>query len=149
MQVKELMSRTVATVLPSTPLTEVASKMRERSIGFLPVCEGEKLAGIVTDRDIVLRIVAAGRDPNGATAADAMTGDIIYCFEHDPIDEAARLMAAHQVRRLVVLDVQDKIVGVVSIGDLAKRSGERRMPADTLEAVSEDRGFAGPPEARP
>lgn len=142
MEVKELMTAPVSTARPETSLGEIARTMREQDIGFVPICEDEKLVGIVTDRDIVLRIVADGRDARTATAGEVMSADVFHCFEHDSIKEAARLMSERQVRRLVVLSSEEKIVGVVSLGDIAKRSGKRRIPAHTLEAVSENRNGA-------
>ena len=139
MQVREVMSDAPASVRPDASIASVAVQMRDLDIGFLPVCDGDRVVGTVTDRDIVVRTVAARADPSLRTVFDAMTADVVACHADDSIEEAAERMAERQVRRLVVLDRDQKLVGVVSLGDLSTRTHDERVSAATLEAVSEDR----------
>ena len=142
MQVKEIMSAGVECIQPSATLREAAQRMRDLDIGPLPVCgEDDRLAGIITDRDIAIRGVAEGLDPSTAVVRDVMTPKIIYCFEDQDISEAARMMEDHQVRRLVVLNDEKRLVGILSLGDLAVDSGDELMAGHTLEAVSEPAGL--------
>ena len=137
MKLKEIMTKEVETVHPENTLREAAQKMRVRDIGFLPVCEGDQFVGVLTDRDIVLRTTAEGMDPNTIIGRDLMTAPVVYCFEDQDVQEAARLMEEHQVRRVVVLSrEEDRIAGVVSLGDMAK-SAAKETSADVLQSVSE------------
>jgi len=92
MRVREVMTCGVECIAPKAPLQEAARKMRDLDAGCLPVCENDRLAGMLTDRDIVVRAVAEGRDARACTAGDIMTPEAVYCFEDDDIEEAARLM---------------------------------------------------------
>jgi CBS domain-containing protein len=112
--------------------------MRDMDIGPLPVCgDNDRLVGMLTDRDITVRAVAEGQDPRTAKVRDAMTPDIVYCFEDQDVSEAAQLMKDQQIRRLVVLNRDKRLVGIVSLGDLAVETGDERLAGNTLEAVSE------------
>jgi CBS domain-containing protein len=137
MQIKEIMSRDVEVIHPNSMLQEAASKMKSLDVGSLPVCDNRKLLGILTDRDITVRAVAAGRDPKRTTVSDTMTPEIIYCFEDQGIEEAAKLMERHQIRRLPILDRSQQLVGIVSLGDLAIESGDEQLSGEVLEEVSE------------
>jgi CBS domain-containing protein len=126
---------------PSATLREAAEKMRDLDVGPLPVCgEDDRLAGMVTDRDIAIRAVAEGLDPKKTQVRDVMTPKIIFCFEDQDVSEAARLMEENQVRRLVVLNERKRLVGIVSLGDLAVEGGDEEMAGHTLEAISEPVG---------
>jgi CBS domain-containing protein len=140
MKLSEIMTRDVAVLQPDDSLQFAAKKMRDRDIGFLPVCDGEVLIGVLSDRDITIRALAEGMDVNIMLGRDLMTAPAIYCFDDQDISEAAKVMAENQIRRLVVLSRDDKrLVGVVSLGDLA-----RNEPADrsgqVLKKVSEPDG---------
>jgi CBS domain-containing protein len=138
MNVKDVMTRGVKCTHPSTTLQEAARMMRDLDVGPLPVCgDNERLVGLLTDRDIAVRAVADGQDPRTTTVRDVMTPDIVYCFEDQDVSEAARLMKEHQIRRLVVLNRDKRLVGIVSLGDLAVDAGDDAMAGNTLEAVSE------------
>lgn len=106
-------------VAPDNTLVEAAGLMRELDVGALPVCEDERVAGMVTDRDIVLRGVADGRDANTATVRDVMSPGIIHVFADQSVEDAVRVMEEKQVRRLPVLDRSKRLVGIVSLGDIA------------------------------
>jgi CBS domain-containing protein len=137
MKVKEIMTREVEVVHTGDPVKDAAQKMRIRDIGFLPVFEGDELVGALTDRDIILRSTADGLDPNRHIERDLVTSPIVYCFEDQDVEEAARLMEEHQIRRLAVMDLDGKrLVGVVSLGDVA-RNGTKKTSAKVLQSVSE------------
>lgn len=137
MQVQEVMTRQVECVSPDTSLSEAARKMRDLDVGPMPVCEGEQVVGILTDRDIAIRAVAEGLDPNSTTAGEIMTRGVSSCFEDQEVGEAASLMQDKQIRRLVVLNHGGQLVGIVSLGDLAVRSGDDERSGETLERISE------------
>ncbi len=144
MQVREVMTRGVECVSPETSLQEAARKMQALDVGPLPVCDHDRLVGMVTDRDIVIRAVAEGRAPSTTPVREAMTGGIDYCFEDDDLDTAAKQMQDRQIRRLVVLDRNKRLVGIVSLGDVAiETGGDARLAGKTLEHVSEPARPAG------
>ena len=137
MKVKEIMTREVEVVHTGDPVKDAAQKMRIRDIGFLPVFDGDELVGALTDRDIILRSTADGLDPKRHIGRDLVTSPIVYCFEDQDVEEAARLMEEHQIRRLVVMGLDGKrLVGVVSLGDVA-RNGTKKTSAKVLQSVSE------------
>jgi CBS domain-containing protein len=140
MKLSEIMTRDVVVMQPDDSLQSAAKKMRDRNIGFLPVCDGEELIGVISDRDITIRALADGMDVNIMLGRDLMTVPAIYCFDDQDISEAAKIMEENQIRRLVVLSRDEKrLVGVISLGDLA-----RNEPADrsgqVLQKVSEPDG---------
>jgi len=139
MKLKEIMTRDVEVIHPDDSLQTAAQKMRDRDIGFLPVCDGDRLAGVVTDRDLIVRVIAEGTDPTAMMGRNLATAPVIYCFEDQEVDEAARIMQENQIRRLVILNRDKRLVGVVSLGDLAMN-----RPADqsgeVLQSVSEPDG---------
>lgn len=137
MKLKEIMTREVEIVHPDDSLQTAAQKMRYRDIGFLPVCDGDRLIGVLTDRDIALRATADGIDPRTSLSKEWVTTPVVYCFDDQDVDEAAHLMREHQIRRLVILGRDDKrLVGVVSLGDLATNVEERKS-GEVLQEVSE------------
>jgi CBS domain-containing protein len=107
------------------------------NVGSLPVCEGDRVAGIVTDRDIVVRATAEGRDPGTTRAGDVMTREVVTVSSEDDVKEVAQLMKQHQVRRLVVVDANRRLAGIVSLGDIAVDAGDDKMSGDVLEKVSQ------------
>jgi CBS domain-containing protein len=139
MQVKDAMTRGAECVRPDTTVQEAARKMRDMDIGPLPVCgENDRLLGMLTDRDITVRSVADGRDPTRTPVRDVMTEGVSYCYEDEDLTEAARQMGEKQIRRLVVLNRDKQLVGIVSLGDMAvSTGGDRKVSGKTLEAVSE------------
>ena len=119
MQVSEIMTREVETVAPDASLQQAASAMEALGVGSLPVCDGDRLVGAITDRDIVVRGVAAGLSPVEAVVRDCMTADIVYAYCDEEADEVLERMKALQVRRLAILDRDKKLAGIVSLGDVA------------------------------
>ncbi len=119
MQVSEIMTREVETVTPDASLQQAASAMEAMGVGSLPVCDGDRLVGAITDRDIVVRGVAAGLSPVEGLVRDCMTGEIAYAYCDEEADEVLERMKALQVRRLAILDRDKKLAGIVALGDVA------------------------------
>ena len=136
-RLRDVMTREVQVVDPNASLFEAATLMKRLDVGALPVCESGRLQGMLTDRDIVVRTVAESRDPQLATARDAMSPDVVYAFEADSVQRAAELMRQHRIRRLPVVDHDKNLVGIVSLADLAVDTGDERLSGATLERVSE------------
>jgi CBS domain-containing protein len=134
-KIKDVMTQDVEVLAPNATLKEAAEKMREFSIGPVPICEGDKLRGIVTDRDIVVRGIAMGHDPNTSSVSSVMTETLEVIHPNASLKDAEARMAAMQVRRLLVVDDDQKLVGIVSLGDLALESSETSS-GWTLEEVS-------------
>ena len=138
-RISEVMSKNVVCLNPGASLQEVAAKMKGLDCGVIPVCDGDRLTGMVTDRDIVVKAVAEGKDIRTATAAEVMSAGVVWCYESQDIEEAARLMEVKQIRRLVVLDENKRLVGILSLGDISTR-GSEHLSGEILEKVSEDLG---------
>jgi len=137
MLLKEIMTPNVEAISPGDTLEQAARKMEELNVGPLPVCEDDRIVGMLTDRDITVRATAAGCDPKTTLVSDAMSQDIISCYEDQDVQEAARLMKEKQIRRLLVLNRANKLVGIVSLGDLATEAGDQGQPGEVLKKVSE------------
>ena len=135
MQVREIMSQPVNVVHVTTTSRDAATRMRDLKIGALPVEEHGQLVGMVTDRDIVARAVAENRLPSNVAVSRIMSEGVYYCHDDDTLEEAARIMAEHQVRRLPVLSREQRLVGIVSLGDLARR-GVKEAEVMAIEGVS-------------
>jgi CBS domain-containing protein len=137
MQLKDIMTPNPACTRPNATLWEAARRMRDLDVGPLPVCgEDHRLAGMITDRDITVRAVAEGKDPT-TPVREAMTQEVIYCFQDQDVQEAAWMMQERQVRRLLVLNRDKQLVGIVSLGDLAVETGDRERAGAVLQDVSE------------
>jgi CBS domain-containing protein len=136
MQVSEILTREVETIRPETTAREAAQRMRSMDVGALPVCDGRRLLGMVTDRDLTLRVLAEGRDPNATPVQAAMTPDVQYVFESDDVQHAAQIMKDNQIRRLPVVDRDKQLVGILAIGDIATHATDQ-LSGDTLEKISE------------
>jgi len=134
-RLKEIMTHQVEVIPPDATLEKAAERMKTHDVGAIPVCENDHLVGMVTDRDIVVRIVADGGDPKVAKVRDAMTPDIEYCFEDDSVQEVARKMAERGIRRLVVFNRQERLVGIVSLGNLAGHARDPRLTNEVLECL--------------
>lgn len=119
MQVKEMMTDTVALIGPSALLVEAARRMREEGVGVLPVGEGDRLIGMITDRDIMARAVAEGMDPTATTVKSVMSDKVFYCYEDQTGEEVAENMAKNQIHRLPVLDRDKRLVGIISLSDIS------------------------------
>jgi len=138
MRLKDIMTPNPECIRPDASIQEAACKMRDLDVGPLPVCGyDDRLAGMITDRDIAVRAVAEGKDPRTTTVQDAMTEDIVFGFEDQELEDAARVMEMRQIRRLVVLNRDKHLVGIVSLGDLAVETGTRPTAGEVLREVSE------------
>ena len=137
MLVKEIMTHNAEVVSPGDTLEQAARKMEELNIGPLPVCEGHRVVGILTDRDITVRATAAGSDPKETLVYEAMSHDIVSCFEDQDVNEAVRLMKERQIRRLPVINRANELVGIVSLADLATEARDPEQLRDVLRKVSE------------
>jgi len=134
-KVSEVMHPGASWIDPGLPLVEVATQMDREDIGALPVGENDRLIGIVTDRDIVVRGLSDHSDPLQLTARDVMSQPIIFCTANEDLDDAVRIMERKQVRRLPVIDENRRMVGMLSLGDVAA-SAPASLAAETLRAVS-------------
>jgi len=135
--IRDLMTTNPQTVEPSTPIVEVARVMRDADVGPVPVVEGDRLVGLVTDRDIVVRVVADGKDPSSTTVGEIMSTDLVTVDPDQPLDEALRLMATHQVRRLPVTEEDGRPVGIVAQADIARELGDDRATGQVVEEISQ------------
>jgi CBS domain-containing protein len=137
MLLHEIMTHNVEVVSPGDTLEQAARKMEELGVGPMPVCEGQRVVGLLTDRDITVRATAAGCDPKTTLVADAMSQDIIFCYEDEDVQEAARLMKDKQIRRLLVMNRANELAGIVSLGDLATEARDPGQSGEVLKKVSE------------
>jgi CBS domain-containing protein len=135
MLVKEIMSKKVTWVGPELTLEQAAKKMLDLDIGCLPVGKDDRLVGMITDRDIACRAVAKGREPAKTTVADAMSKGISFCFEDEEVGEAAQLMEKKQIHRLPVLNRKKRMVGILSLGNIALHASHE-LTGEVVEAVS-------------
>ena len=134
MKVRDVMTAQVATATPATTISEVARTMAQIESGAVPVMEGDKVVGLITDRDIVLRVVAKGGALDGPVS-EAMSDHIESCAEDDSVADAAAKMGGHQIRRLVVLNDKGGLAGILSLGDIAHDFGAKAV-GKTLEEIS-------------
>jgi CBS domain-containing protein len=135
MKVSEAMTREVEIIDPNAAVGDAARRMRDDNVGALPVGENDRLIGIVTDRDIVVRGVADNRLGGTTAVRDVMSEHVYYCFDDDDLEQAAKIMAEHQVRRLPVLNQDKRLVGIVALADLALTPTEASHAA--LKGISE------------
>lgn len=130
------MTPDVESIPADTTIRNAAEKMASMDIGVLPVIEGDELTGIITDRDITIRAVAEGLDPDTTAVRDVMTPHVECCHEDDELEQCAELMEQRKIRRIVVVDEDDCLTGILSLGDLATRTGDHDLPEEVLEEVS-------------
>ncbi len=138
MKVGEIMTRDVCLANPGQRLRDVAAEMEKHDIGVLPVAENDRLVGMITDRDIAIRGISHGLGPD-AQVRDVMSAEVKYCFEEDDVDDLAHNMADEQIRRLPVLNDQKRLVGIVSLGDLAT-SHHEQAPGIALAGICQAGG---------
>jgi CBS domain-containing protein len=125
-KLKDIMSRDVEVVHPDDTLQEAAKKMRSRDVGFLPICDGERLVGGVSDRDITIHAVADGKDPKKTKIKDLGKNEVCWCFDDQSPDDAAKLMKEKKVRRVMVIGRDSRqLVGMVTVGDLATKDSSK------------------------
>lgn len=134
-KISEVMSSDVQTISPGATIEEAAQEMRDGDFGLLPVGDEEQLLGVITDRDIAVRAVAEGRGP-GTPVSEIMSEDVIWAHEDDSIEEAAEIMSDNQIRRLPVVNAEQRLVGIVSLGDFAVDASDIGPVADALTEIS-------------
>jgi CBS domain-containing protein len=122
MLIKDIMSTDVQTATPNTPIHEVAKKMAQRDCGSVIIVKDNRLVGMITDRDLAIRCIAKEHDPVSTTVGDIMSPEILYCYETDKADDVARNMGENKIRRMPVLNAEKRLVGIVSLGDLASHT---------------------------
>ena len=137
--IREVMTPDVQTISPQETIQRAAQLMDELNVGAIPVCDGDKLVGMITDRDITVRSVAAGQSPDQTFVGDVMSTDVRTCYSNQEIDEVLNTMGDVQIRRVPVIDAQSKqLVGIVSLGDIAtKSSGSADETLDEISTPSE------------
>ena len=136
MQAKDIMSKRPEFVPPTWTLKQAADQMRTHDYGFLPIGENDRLIGAITDRDLAIRAIAEGRDPNRTMVRDVMSKGIHYCWETDSLETIVQQMEGLQVRRLVVLNKDKRMTGIISLGDIATKSHNPTLCSELTDAVS-------------
>lgn len=134
--IRELMSDNPCSIDADKSVAYAARMMRDEDVGLAPIVEGNRLVGTLTDRDIAIRVVAEGRDPESTTAREVASTDVITVDPQQQLDEALRLMAQHQVRRLPVVEEDGRLVGIVAQADVA-RHGDDRQTGQVVEQISQ------------
>lgn len=134
-QIKDVMSSNFKWMAPDSPISQVAQEMRQMDCGFMPLAENDKMIGMVTDRDITIRAVAEGKDPAKTKARDIMTPKTYYCYDDQDVEEVCNNMGEIQVRRLPVVNRDKRLVGIVSMGDLAQ-SASRPNVGQTEQQIT-------------
>ncbi|ATB29824.1 CBS domain-containing protein [Melittangium boletus] len=135
-KISEVMTRDVETLRPTDTVRDASESMRSLNVGVLPVCEGERVVGVLTDRDLIVRAIALGMEPSITQVSDVMTSNVQVCFEDDDVGSVLERMKKQQLRRFVVVDRDEALVGIVSIGDLSQDFDEERV-GEALEGISE------------
>jgi CBS domain-containing protein len=133
---REVMTTNVTTLMPSATVQDAAQQMKALNVGSIPICERNQLLGMLTDRDIVVRVIAERHNPETQQIQDVMTPQVDYCYEDQDVEEAAQIMQDRQIRRLPIIDRDNRLVGIVSLGDLAVKTNEEKTMAQALEQIS-------------
>jgi len=136
MKVRSVMHKGVEWVSPDTPISVIATKMRQLDIGAIPIGENDRLIGMVTDRDIAVKAIPDGKDISKLTARDVMSQGVIWCRDSDDVKEAAQIMGRKQIRRLPVIDSNKRMIGMLSLGDVSHATPQR-VAAEVTKAVSD------------
>lgn len=137
--VRDVMTKEIDVVDSDASLSEAAEKMLRLDVGFLPVRSGDSIIGLITDRDITIRASAHGLSPTETSVSVAMTSNYVYCFDHQDLVEAAKIMEASEVRRLPVFDREMRFVGVMSLADLAAKAGDEKLAEEVLNLVAAEK----------
>lgn len=135
MKAADIMTKDITVVNPESSIRDAAEKMRALDTGILPVCDGRDMVGVITDRDIVIRTTADGKDPAGAKVKEAMTTEVAFCLEDEDIEKIAHRMEENRIRRMPVISHGKKLVGMISLADMAARGGQGAA-CEVLEKVS-------------
>jgi CBS domain-containing protein len=133
--VREVMTSKLCSIDADKPVAYAAKMMRDEDVGMAPIVEGDRLVGVLTDRDIAVRVVAEGRNPEQVKVTEVASSDLVTLDPQQDLDEALRLMARHQVRRLPVVEEDGRLVGVVAQADVAQQGDDRRT-GEVVEQIS-------------
>lgn len=144
MKISAMMTQETVLMSPEMTVRKACEIMRDSDIGFIPVTDGDKILGVVTDRDIATRAIANGQNPDVTTVGDFMTQDIVYIFEDQDELEAARLMQVKQIRRLLVLNHDKRLVGILSLSDLSSHARDHALTGEVLESMLDHHGRHSP-----
>lgn len=136
-QIKDVMSQNFKWMAPDSPVSHVAQQMRDIDCGFMPLAENDRMIGMITDRDITIRAVAEGKNPEDVRAREIMTPKTYYCYDDQDVEEVCNNMGEIQVRRLPVVNRDKRLVGIVSMGDLAQ-SASRPNVGQTQQQITAD-----------
>ncbi len=137
MQVKEIMTSNAEVVEYEAGLVEAAQKMRTLEVGALPVCDGGRVVGMITDRDLTVRAIAEGKDVSDTEVGEIMSPEVFSCFEDDDIEDAAQTMQEKSIHRLLVLDNDEEPAGIVSLADFVVKSHDEHLAWQILDRVCE------------
>lgn len=135
-KIKELMSQDVQVISPDETIREAAQQMLKGNFGMMPVGENDRLIGSISDRDIVIRAVASGKD-TGTKVREVMSEGIYWAYEDDSVSEVAKLMSEHQIRRLPIVNADKRLVGIVALGDFAVDNEDIAVAGDALAEISQ------------
>jgi CBS domain-containing protein len=136
----DVMTRNLVVAQPDDPVAKVAQQMKEWDVGPIPIVEdtvAKKLLGIVTDRDLAMKVVAEGKDPNTTKVREVMTEDVVTCGENDDIQETMEAMSQHQLRRILVVDADNNLVGIIAQADIATRMDRPEKTGEVVKEISE------------
>lgn len=134
-KLNDVMSRDVLVISPDDTIREAAQQMRKGNFGMMPVGENDRMIGAISDRDIAIRAVGEGKDPS-TKVRDVMSEGIIWAYEDDSVDDAAKLMSEHQIRRLPIVNADKRLVGIVALGDFAVESADIEAAGEALSEIS-------------
>jgi len=134
-KLKDLMSRDVQIISPDGTIKEAAQQMRKGNFGMMPVGENDRMIGTISDRDIAIRAVAEGKDPS-TKVREVMSEGIVWAYEEDSVDDAAKLMGDRQIRRLPIVNADKRLVGIVALGDFAVVSADIEVAGEALSEIS-------------
>lgn len=136
MRIKEVITPEPLCISPDATLMEAAEDMKAMDVGILLICENDRVVGAITDRDITVRAVAKGCDPRTTRVSEVMSGEIIYCLDEHDVEDVAEIMEKGRIRRLPVLNQDKRLVGIITLGDIAARANENKIAGRVLSRIS-------------
>ena len=136
MTISEIMTADAQCIDPDTTLTDAAKRLRDLDVGALPVCENDRVVGMITDRDLAVRGMAEECSPDMTTVRDIMTSGIVYAYDDQDVEAAAQIMERRQIRRLPIMNRSKRLVGIVSLGDIAEECAEPALCGRALKGIS-------------
>lgn len=136
LKIRDIMTREVVTVPATASVLQAATLMSTRDVGLLPVCDGARVVGVLTDRDITVRAAASGRSLRATKVREVMTPLVVYCYEDEDVSDAVDSMEQRQIRRVLVFNRRKQLTGVLSLGDLALDTGDKLLAGELLQRIS-------------